>query len=90
MTQSNQNERNAGKVRSLLWGVAGGMAFCATMMIVMMLGGHKLMGGMGGKMKGMMEMCGDAEDPIDVLKRRYAAGEVSREDFEQIRQELET
>jgi putative membrane protein len=26
--------------------------------------------------------------PLDVLRRRYAAGEVSREDFERMRQEL--
>ncbi len=27
--------------------------------------------------------------PIDVLKRRYAAGEITREQYEQIRQDLE-
>jgi putative membrane protein len=29
------------------------------------------------------------EPPLDVLKRRYAAGEISREEYEQMRKDLE-
>jgi putative membrane protein len=29
------------------------------------------------------------ETPLDVLKRRYAAGEITREEYEQMRKDLE-
>jgi len=66
----------------------GGMAFCAAMMAVMMVGGHRLMGRICAKMKGMAEMCGDTEDPIEILRRRYAAGEISEKEFLRMKGEL--
>jgi putative membrane protein len=30
----------------------------------------------------------DAETPMDILKKRYARGEISREDFEQMKKDL--
>lgn len=88
MIRSDHDEQHTGKTRNLLWGVLGGMAFCATMMTVMMVAGPKLMGRMCGKMKGMMQMC-SAEDPIDILKHRYASGEISEEEFLRMKQEME-
>lgn len=64
------------------------MMFCATMMTTMMVAGPKLMGRMCGKMKSMMQMC-NAEDPIDILKRRYASGEITEDEFLRIKQKLE-
>lgn len=32
---------------------------------------------------------GVGEKPLDILRRRYAAGEISREQFEQMRRDLE-
>lgn len=84
----NYNERGTGRSRSVLWGIVGGVAFFAAMMTVMMMAGPKLMGRMCGKMKGMMQMCG-AEDPIDLLKHRYASGEISEDEFLRMKQELE-
>ncbi len=35
-----------------------------------------------------MEEKPDAETPLEILKKRYARGEVSREDFEQMKNDL--
>lgn len=88
MIRSDHDEQHTGKTRNLLWVVLGGMAFCATMMTVMMVTGPKLMGRMCGKMKGMMQMC-NAENPIEILKRRYASGEITEDEFLRIKQKLE-
>lgn len=31
---------------------------------------------------------GNEENPLDIVKKRYAKGEISREDFEQIKRDL--
>lgn len=30
----------------------------------------------------------DAEDPVEILRKRYARGEIGREEFERVRQDL--
>lgn len=36
----------------------------------------------------MIYKTADQESPLDIAKRRYAAGEISREDFERIKNDL--
>jgi len=31
-----------------------------------------------------------SEDPIDILKKRYAKGEINKEDFEKMKKDLES
>jgi Short C-terminal domain len=60
-------------------------------------GGMQGMGGMMGMMK-MMEQCSammesggaaKGESALDILKKRYAKGEISKEDFERLKKEIE-
>jgi putative membrane protein len=41
-----------------------------------------------GRPRSMRHEGGGTESPIDILKQRYARGELSREEFERMRQEL--
>ncbi|HEY3304224.1 MAG TPA: SHOCT domain-containing protein [Candidatus Binatia bacterium] len=60
-------------------------------------GGMQGMGGMMGMMK-MMDQChammsahktGDADGALDILKKRYAKGEISKDDFERMKKDVE-
>lgn len=87
MTQLEEDAHRAGRARGMFWGVLAAMAFCATVMGVMMIAGPKMMGRMCGRMRTLMQTCGN-EDPMEILKRRYASGEASEEEFQRIKQEL--
>ena len=87
MKQADCNIRRDGIMRNALWGILGGASFFATMMVIMMVVGPKIMSKMCGRMKNVMEMCAN-ENSVDILKRRYARGEISREQFRLMKQEL--
>lgn len=57
------------------------LAFWGGLIALVVLGIKRLAehGGLGGAVKG---------DPLDIAKARYARGEISREEFEQIRKDL--
>ncbi|MCE5322051.1 SHOCT domain-containing protein [bacterium] len=87
MIRSDDTPQRANRIRNMLWGALGGMACCTAMMAIMMAGGHKLMGKICGKMKGMMS-CG-MPDALGILKCRYAEGEITKEEYQHIKHELE-
>ena len=72
------------------WGHGmGWWIFPLVMIVVMLIICFRLFGRRGG----MSSWCGfgeqkDAETPLDILKKRYAKGEISKEEFETIKKDL--
>jgi putative membrane protein len=56
------------------------LAFWAALIVGVVLLVRALGGGTGGRWQ---------RTPLDILKRRYAAGEITREQYDEIRKELE-
>ena len=52
----------------------------AGVIIYFILQKNKTIGGMGGPAK---------ETPLDILKRRYASGEITKEEFDRMKKEIE-
>lgn len=75
-----------GGMHGWMWGF--GMGLGGLMMLafwgVLIVGGVALFRALGGSLGGRWQ-----GTPIDVLKRRYAAGEITREQYEQMRKDLE-
>jgi len=73
------------------WGHGmGWWIFPLIMVVVMLIICFTLMGRRGGK----STWCGlgdqeDSETPLDILSKRYAKGEISKEEFEAIKKDLE-
>ena len=74
----------------MMWGGHGmGWIFPLVMIVVIIIFILSM-----GKRGGKMPWCGsgesnDLETPLDILKKRYAKGEISKEEFEVIKKELE-
>jgi putative membrane protein len=75
----------------MMWGGHGmGWWIFPLVMIVVMIIFILFMGKRGGR----IPWCGsgehkDSETPLDILKKRYAKGEISKEEFEAIKKDLE-
>ncbi len=72
--------------RGWAWGLGMGLAGLTMLAFwgALIVGVVLLVRALGGRRKGHWRT-----SPIDILKRRYAAGELSREQYEQMRQDIE-
>ena len=72
------------------WGHGmGWWIFPLVMIVVMLIICFRIFGRRGGR----SSWCGfddqkDAETPLDILKKRYAKGEISKEEFDRIKRDL--
>ena len=69
------------------WGILVCLAFFVLMLVSMIF--------IMPRMMSMMGMCGrmeqhktESEDPLEILRRRYAKGEITDDDFERMRSNL--
>ncbi len=65
------------------------------MLVALVLCLYFMFGGGGGRAPwrhpGMQQGTGrEVESPVDILKRRYAKGEISKDEYEQIKQDLQS
>ena len=72
------------------WGWGSGLGIIAMIAFWALLGGGiyllvRAFAGAGGASERQTK---SAESPLDILKRRYAAGEITREEFEQAKKDL--
>ena len=72
--------------RGWAWGFGMGLAGLSMLAFwgALIVGVMLLVRALGGRQRGHWRA-----SPIDILKRRYAAGELSREQYEQMRQDVE-
>ena len=72
--------------RGWAWGLGMGLAGLSMLAFwgALIVGVVLLVRALGGQRKGYWRA-----SPIDILKRRYAGGELSREQYEQMRQDIE-
>ena len=71
------------------WGHGMGWIFPFVIIVVILIFCFLLFGRRGGR----SSWCGfgeqkDADTPLDILKKRYAKGEISKEEFEEIKKDL--
>lgn len=72
--------------RGWAWGLGMGLAGLSMLAFwgALIVGAVLLVRALGGRRRGHWRA-----SPVDILKRRYAAGELSREQYEQMRQDVE-
>ncbi|HFE52890.1 MAG TPA: SHOCT domain-containing protein [Bacteroidetes bacterium] len=63
-----------------------GALFWIAVIVLIIWGVNQIVHGDRAERPGSQRM--DPESPLEILKRRYARGEVSRSEFEQMREEL--
>ena len=63
------------------WGGAMGLLFLAAVGLIVYLV-------VRGETKRKQGGSGDADTPLDIAKKRYARGEISRDEFEQLKKDL--
>ncbi len=71
------------------WWMVWGSILWIIFVVAVVLAAVRLIGGSGGgtdsRTRGSLPR---AETPLDIVRRRYAAGEISREEYEQMRHDL--
>lgn len=72
--------------RGWAWGLGMGLAGLSMLAFwgALIVGAVLLVRALGGRRRGHWRA-----SPVDILKRRYAAGELNREQYEQMRQDIE-
>ncbi len=70
------------------WMLWGGVLWVVFILAIVFIGA-RLAGGTGGEGESATRrQVPSNEPPLDIARRRYAAGEIGREEFEQIRRDL--
>ncbi len=73
----------------MMTGFGMGFVFMALFWIVIIGGGIWLLGNLFPKNNGLQSRPSDNESALDILKQRYARGELTKEEYESIRCDLE-
>lgn len=70
------------------WMVWGGILWIILILAVVLAAARLIDGSGGGTDSRPPGPLPPAETPLDIVRRRYAAGEISREEYEQLRHDL--
>ena len=70
------------------WMLFGGLLWIVFILAVVFIAARVAGGTAGGGASATRPQLPSNETPLDIVRRRYASGEISREEFEQIRRDL--